>query len=475
MADKRLFYNLSGSNIEIPNSGSRPAVYFNDILSSLVVGGINISSITSSITNNGILTTDTGGKLSSIATSSLLNNSYLQSNGISWTFLTASGQITGNFTAGSDVSGSFANATMTSVSNITTGILSANNGGTGITSFTSGGVLIKDGTSTIKTIKPDSANAVLRPSGPGWISGGSVGVASSTIQTQYFGCPTPGVTYNTTWAKPLGIKNVRVILQAGGGGGGGGCISGPSNTNTGAGGGAGGLSCYDIANISADSASVFDIVVGAGGAGGPSIVLPTLGDQLFSQGRGGSNSYVKLGLDGGLAIANGGTGGLGGRSGLANAGTQGVAGWGNLSRLTGGDGRSKNNTAYVPSGIGSGGGGAGSQSANVCPAADGGDALCINSYVAVRGQGGGIGVPGTDGGAIPIAFGISPTTLYIGGGGGGGGAWSGPLGTTFQGTSGGNGKYGSGGGGAGALGPGAGSTSAKGGDGGDGYVFIIYW
>jgi hypothetical protein len=442
MANKRLIYNASGSNIEVSNSGSLPAVYFNDTQNSLVVNRITISSITSSIPNNGILVTDAEGKLSSILTSSLQNNSYLRSDGTRWTFLTASGQITGNFVAGSDVSGSFSNATMRSVGNITSGILSANNGGTGISTFTSGGVLIKDGTSTIKTIKPDSAGSVLRPSGNSWISGGAT---YSAAAVSFSGIFITRAMSPYTWTKPAGHKNIKVILMGGGGGGGAGRTATPGGT--GGGGGNGGLSVYDFYETGSLSAT---ITVGAGGTGGVST-------GTFPSPPGNPGGDTSFSSPSGIFVYSGGGGGGGGTGSGASFGALGQRGFTNLH-----SGSDTGRDTYAGSGRGSSGR-YGNTAANPQQVAGVGNYdLLIGPNIAT----GGAITPatgnwtGTPGNFTTTSIGV-PGYYAIVGGGGGGGAVSG---------NGGNGVYGSGGGGTGNA-----PAGWAGGTGGDGYAIIISW
>jgi hypothetical protein len=477
MANKKLLYNENGTNAEIANSGSLPAVYFDDTTNTLVAQGLVINKVTASIgSTNGILGTDANGKLTTISTASATSGQYLQSDGTNWAFRNATGVATGDYLPGSDLSGSLSAPTVISIRNVVSGTLSASYGGTGVTSFTSGGLLVKDNTNTLKFIKPDAGASVLRPDGSGsWYSGGATGTASYNIQTQYFTCSTPGVTYTTTWTKPPNIRNLRVILQGGGGGGGGGCKSGPNNSDAGAGGGAGGLSLYELNNLDATQTFNVSINVGAGGAGGTSSLNPAPTSTAQSGSTGGT-SYASSSFF--YYYADGGTGGREGGD-VANLGTGGEPGWGNLTALRGGYGRDKNSNNAVnpiPSVVGSGGGGSFRNPGDAL-AADGGDSLLLNSYVAAKGAFGTgnttpTAQPGSPGGSASIALSIPPYTLYVGGGGGGGA--KSPA-SSFTGSSGGNGVYGSGGGGASALGVGAASTNAKGGNGGDGYVLIAYW
>lgn len=485
MADKKLIYNIGGTSAEALNSGSTPTVYYNDTNNSLVINGLTINKLTSSIGNNGFLSTDVSGNLSAISTSSLQTNSYLRSNGTNWIFATASGQLSGNFAVGSDISGTFGNGIVTNITNVTSGILPISRGGTGISSFLSGGIVFNDLSSQLKFVKPDSNGAVLRPSGSGWYSGGASGSSSGPVNAAYFTCSSPGVSTSYTWTKPAGYSNVRVVLMAGGGGGGG-ASPGPAATSCGGGGGAGGLSMYEF-TIDAALTPTYAILVGGGGAGG--LNVGGLVDPPNRGGDGGNSFFINpdffIGLDGNTTYpspqfyAYGGSGGAQGfRTGIGGGYGQGP-GWGNLSRQLGGSGSVRNTTIYQPSGIASGGGAAGSYNSVVPVAADGGDFLILNATVAARGVSGITNLPtaspGTPGGVTTISLGIYPDyPIYIGGGGGGGGSRGGLSPTSA--TSGAPGIYGSGGGGAGKTGPNYDAAlNIGGGRGGDGYVLVVYW
>lgn len=462
MADKRLIYNENGTNAEIPNSGSNKAAYFDEASNTLVVQGLIINRVTSSISNsNGILGTDGSGKLTIIPTASATNGQYLQSNGTNWAFRDASGQATGNYLSNSDLSGTLVAPTVLSIQNVVSGVLSASNGGTGVSTFTSGGILVKDSGSAIKFIRPDAGASVLRPDGSGsWYSGGSTGTASYNVQAQrYEASPAP-----YTWTKPSTHKNVKIILMAGGGGGAGGRLAAAVGYPSG--GGAGGFSVYDIIETGSLTASVS---VGTGGQGGLRSTVPGSNGAVGSQG----GDTIFSSSTGYYFIAGGGGGG-------SQTPSWGTPGYGNISS-------GFNSQPLLPAaqdsywigGVGSGGGGRGNDGSTVTPTDVGGSG---NSYrllgplTASGGITGGDGAPGTNGSAVSVAYGIPGYYAAFGGGGGGGGRNPGapnqPAGN------GGNGISGSGGGGGGPA-PGAAplgtAAAGNGGNGGDGYAIIISW
>jgi hypothetical protein len=439
MANKKLLYNENGTNAEIANSGSLPAVYFDDATNTLVAQGLVINRVTASIgSTNGILGTDATGKLTVIPTGS--NGQYLQSDGISWAFRNATGVATGDYLPGSDLSGALAAPTVTSIQNVSSGTLSASYGGTGVSSFTSGGLLVKDSTNTLKFVRPDAGASVLRPDGSGsWYSGGATGTGAYNVSATYFTCSAPGVTIsNLQWVKPTGHKNIKVILMGGGGGGGGGVLNPTSSPSPGYGfgGGAAGFSVYDFIESGNLTAS---ITIGAGGIGGVAY-NPTLratgsnGDNtIFSS----SNIYYFVAGGGG-----------------ATATAAGIQSFGNVPQSSGNGGR------------GQGGGGLGNAGS------PGGSLRLINYSVAAGGIGGATqNAPGGVGGSTITAFGAKEYFAFLGGGGGGGASIAG-IGQ--RGGNGGNGVYGSGGGGSANTGN---STSpiTRGGNGGDGYAIIISW
>jgi hypothetical protein len=442
MANKKLLYNENGTNAEIANSGSLPAVYFDDATNTLVAQGLVINKVTASIgSTNGILGTDANGKLTTIPVGS--NGQYLQSDGTSWAFRDASGVATGDYLSPSDLSGPLSAPTVTSIQYVVSGTLSAQNGGTGVSSFTSGGLLVKDSTSTIKFVRPDAGASVLRPDGSGsWYSGGSTGTASYNVSGAYY-------TGSGTWIKPVGHRNVKVILMGGGGGGGVSTTGGTARY----GGGAGGFSIYDFINTEKNLSA--NITVGTGGTGSigafhpfpaPSPGQPG-GTTIFSS----SNIYFIAG------------GGQGGGSTLPSS----AEGYGNITN-------NKKN-------ICSGGGGRGGGDSDPLPGEAGNSARLLASVTASGGAAAlnnpsQTGLSGSPGMAITSSIGIPGFYAMFGGGGGGGYGKQAPG--TGVGGAGGNGIYGSGGGAAGSNGlQGVHPVDAikRGGTGGDGYAIIISW
>lgn len=444
MANKKLLYNENGTSAEIANSGSLPSVYFDNTTNTLIAQGLVINKVTASIGSiSGILGTDANGKLITISTASATSGQYLQSNGTNWAFRSATGVATGDYLPGSDLSGSLSAPTVISIRNVVSGTLSALYGGTGVSSFTSGGLLIKNSTSTMKFVIPDAGASVLRPDGSGsWYSGGATGTASYGVQVTYLTCSTPYTTYTTTWTKPTGHKNVRVILMGGGGGGGATSLVAAS---AGAGGGGGGLSVYDFFESNNTTATV---TIGAGGGGGSAFSPNTA-----ATGSAGGNTIFSSSVPAGFYFTA--LGGAGASTGAAFV----------------------NGPGNIVSGSGAGGAG-GANNTGGQAGFPGGGSLLINEISAAGGTagtaGGGVGGAGGAGGAggsIATAFGLLNYNAYIGGGGGGGG---GKSVAARHGGDGGNGIYGSGGGGGGNTGLLTAPTT-KGGNGGDGYAIIASW
>ncbi len=437
MTIQRLLYNDNGTNVEIDNSGSLPSIYYDTASGSVNTQGVVVSSITASLSNTGIVLTDATGKLSVASTSSVQNNSYLKSDGITWRFITATDQLVGNFTAGSDVSGTFANGNVKSVENVTSGILKTINGGTGVSSFLSGGILLADGANPLKFVKPDSAGAILRPQGSTWYSGGAAGTTSPSVSGLYV--TTAMSPYN--WTKPAGVKNAKVILMGGGGGGCGGALgagTGPAML----GGAAGGFSMYDLDVSNVSSAT---ISAGTGGARG---IANTTTPAATAAGDGGE-SYFSCSY--GKFYAGGGSGGT-----LAplNAGRN-KPGFGNISSKGNGGYANSPSLATNPADnyFGSGGGASGVFPGHgYRPAGSGNVGRILGINVANSGSNNvvttSVGIPGF-------------YALFAGGGQGN---------TNAAGQ---DGQYGSGGG----RGYQAGTvpTAYPGGRGGDGYVILIYW
>jgi hypothetical protein len=443
MANKKLLYNENGTNAEIANSGSLPAVYFDDVTNTLVAQGLVINKVTASIgLTNGILGTDANGKLTVIPTGS--NGQYLQSDGTSWAFRDASGVATGNYLPGSDLSGTLAAPTVTSIQYVVSGTLSASNGGTGVSSFTSGGLLVKDNTSALKFVRPDAGASVLRPDGSGsWYSGGSTGTASYNVSGAYY--TSPG-----TWTKPVGHRNIKVILM---GGGGGGAVGFSDGTPMGFGGNAGGFSIYDFIEKNDITAT---ITVGSGGVGGIGGYHPAL---YVSPGNPGGNTIFSSSSYNFISY--------GGSGGTSTPSTN--SGFGNISL-----GRA---------GICSGAGGKGGGDSLATPGAAANATLLLSNITASGGTAGAQTTPqpairqsGSPGLALTSSIGIPGFYAMFGSGGGGGDGAGAP--TTAVGGAGGDGIYGSGGGGGGCNGnPGSNPVSIlkQGGRGGDGYAIIISW
>jgi hypothetical protein len=446
MANKKLLYNENGTNAEIANSGSLPAVYFDDDTNTLVAQGLVINRVTASIgSTSGILGTDANGKLTVIPTGS--NGQYLQSDGTNWAFRNATGVATGNYLPGSDLSGALSAPTVTSIQSVASGTLSASNGGTGVSSFTSGGLLVKDSTNTLKFVRPDAGASVLRPDGSGsWYSGGATGTDAYSVQATYFTCSNPLTSSTYLWTKPSNHRNVKVILMGGGGGGGGGSLEGAA-TN-GRGGGAGGFSVYDIFYTQNLIASVS---VGAGGLGAQGALTGPAGGPAGSP---GSNTiFSSSNIPGFYFVSSGGSGGPFVSSGTAR--TAGTNGYGNISSLSG-----------MFSGIG--GGGAASNSGTPGQAGNFYRLLSLNTASAGLANSGGSNIGG-NGSATPISIGIPGYYAAVGGGGASGG-------NTANGGRGGNGISGSGGGGQGGNdSPAPAATRNRAGSGGDGYAIIISW
>jgi hypothetical protein len=446
MANKKLLYNENGTNAEIANSGSLPAVYFDDVTNTLVAQGLVINKVTASIgLTNGILGTDASGKLTVIPTGS--NGQYLQSDGTSWAFRDASGVAAGDYLSPSDLTGPLSAPTVTSIQYVVSGTLSASNGGTGVSSFTSGGLLVKDNTSALKFVRPDAGASVLRPDGSGsWYSGGSTGTASYNVSGAYY--TSPG-----TWTKPVGHRNVKVILMGGGGGGGGGSTTFPGFPS---GGGAGGFSVYDIRETGSLSAS---ITVGTGGTGGDrAITSPSAG----STGSQGGNTFFSS-SNGHYIIAGGGGGG-------SQTPAWASPGYGNISSPLNNQPLTAVQDSFWDGGAGSGGGGRGNDNAAVTATDVGGAGnsyRLIGPLTASGGVAGTTGISGSNGSVVTVAYGAVGIYAAFGSGGGGGGISGG--GTAGNG---GNGISGSGGGGGGKATSG---TAGNGGNGGDGYAIIISW
>jgi hypothetical protein len=214
--------------------------------------------------------------------------------------------------------------------------------------------------------------------------------------------------------------DVEYLIVAGGGGGGGSSSSG--SKNGGGGGGAGGLLQNIGGPLHTLSPGLFNVVVGAGGAGGPYLSggSGTNGsDSTFSTftavgGGAGKNPNTVAARDG----LPGGSGG--GGSGVGSGGTPGAGGAGTLGQgNNGGSG-----TAATP-GFGGGGGGAGGVGGSPVTSGAGASYSISGSAVtyATGGAGGttattGSGAPGTDG--LGDGGGGGQGTNAVGGAGGDG-------------------------------------------------------
>ena len=264
----------------------------------------------------------------------------------------------------------------------------------------------------------------------------------------YTSFTTPGAN---TWTCPAGVTEVQLLVVAGGGGGGGGVN---------AGGGAGGGGLLEDASYTVVPGTVYDITVGAGGAGTPA---------GFTNGVNGSDSVWNVNAEGSGATqtavggggggtaqptdngvgSDGGSGGGGAFYGAAGAGgsaTQGDSGGGTGYGFGGGSGFTSG--ANDQGGGGGGAGAVGTNSASSIPGVGGaGRANTITGASVTYAGGGGGGSRTTTGGA---------------GGSGGGGAGGASTGT--NGTAGTANTGGAGGGG--------GNGSTKGGDGGSGIVIV---
>ena len=256
---------------------------------------------------------------------------------------------------------------------------------------------------------------------------GSVPPASATGGTITYAGGYTIHTFNSSGTLTVVDPGQVEYLVVGGGGGGGNQASGVA----GGGGGAGGV----VSGSAYLLAGAYDLVIGAGGAGGPAnsatpplalngsaSVIPTVASAL---GGGGAGCYLTQ-----LDALFGGSGGGGTWNGLGGAGLPGQGYVGGLGV----------NVAGNPGGGGGGAGGAGVAAASGCT--------------------GGVGVQSS----------ITGTPTYYGGGGGG--AKSGAGG------SGGGGAYGAAGGVAGTAntGGGGGATAGTnpGGSGGSGVVIVRY-
>ena len=221
----------------------------------------------------------------------------------------------------------------------------------------------QNGTNELNFINCDPATKVLQ------IFQSGVACFSNTISAPYYA---GGTSYT-----------IDFLVVAGGGGGGGSEMS----NGYGGGGGAGGAGGYLASSISVNCGSSYPIVVGTGGAGGPSCLAPNGSGVPGSPGTFSSAfGFIAIGGGGGAGDEGGSTfnatacqtGGSGGGQGGDGGGTRGIAvigqgsnGGPNVSRSggggggavgtpggsTGGAGRQWLDTNYYAGGGGGGGGG----------------------------------------------------------------------------------------------------------------------
>ena len=187
----------------------------------------------------------------------------------------------------------------------------------------------------------------------------------------------------SSFTVPNGVTSITVRAWGGGGGGGG-------RRNTGGGGaGGGGGGAYAEAEVTVASCQTYDVVVGDGGAGGPT------GDN---NGSAGGDSFFEDGTTV-LVRASGGAGAVGAAGGAGGSGGDTGTSVGSL-KYSGGDG-----AAGTGSDSGAGGGGAGTTGS-------GGDASGTTAGTGTADQGG-------NGGAGRGGRGNGNSGASYGGGGGG--------------------------------------------------------
>jgi len=304
-----------------------------------------------------------------------------------------------------------------------------------------------------------------------------VTIASKRLATSYYTVISVRGTY--VWYKPYGAKAVKVQMWGAGGAGSNGIAL---SQGIGGGGGHCALRYFDASALS----NTVQIILGAGGVGGPahgSIVTlgtnggdSTFGSWLTAYGGGGSAGGV---------YKVGGYGAGGGGLGLPSYGnriasvdwpwrhgvgsqspgwyTSNDANYGLGSEYGGGQGGHGGQDGYKTGGsslYGGCGGGAGGDTVTGPP--------LIGYSGGAGGQRGPLGTGDANNGGTNAAGGDG-TGLWRGGGGGSGRV----NGTAGTGYAGGKGGYASGGGGGGAGS--AANAGGKGGDGGDGYLIITVY
>ena len=255
------------------------------------------------------------------------------------------------------------------------------------------------------------------------------------------------LTASGNYAVPSWARTIEAVIVGGGGGGGAGAFGASGPRFGGGGGGAGGVS--RAIWPAEDLAAGLVVTIGAGGAGG-----------VVGAGSAGGDSVVHLGSTALLVATGGGGGGVGdavsGVAGVAGAGGR-PSNRGGASSVTGAGGEGESlEHPEAPGGGGAGGGLDGSGTARAGGAGGNGGALAIMAV-------GGLGGSGSSGGVGSNS--LHPALHWAGGGGGGGGAAASGVGW--------NGGHG-GSAGAGGGGGGAGETSAgEGGAGANGRVWLI--
>lgn len=383
--------------------------------------------------------------------------------------------------------------------------VSVANGGTGATTFTPDSLLLGNGTSGITALgvatdgqipigstgNPPvlatitAGSGITVTDGPGSITIAATGPATGhPLITTY---STPG-TY--TWTKNTGTTYVAVYGIGGGYGGGSGARE-ASDSSTGGGGGASN-NAFSSQFPASFIGSTATVVVGAGGAGGASVLTDnTLGNNGVI---GGVSSFGDLeNTPAGPTASQGGQyfAGAPNSTSIAQGGTpNGPVGVGvtdpgsSVTQLAGGSlyfnlyGYQGNGSTPVFAGGQAGGGGGGNGATTGTPAsmpapwqAGAGGSTGLGAAISAQGGAAGtIGSPnGVNGADAPSGATANGVFVYGAGGGGGFGQTSSSLPGT-----GGNGGFpgGGGGGGGGSL---NGTASGAGGNGANGIVYVIEW